>query len=162
VHDYSFPRYPRRSANGQGAVLRSVSVLERWLSRDFISLPLLKKGTALLATKTKAPVRGFRPVLPSRNFMKNTPNPRSSTRSPRAIAAVISEKMALTIFSASCRYRCGFRTDIRSMSSDLITAEPSREFEDVQDGRARQAYFHCVLMQQVSWQRRHRAAGAEV
>ena len=39
----------------------------------------------------------------SRNFTKKLPNPRSSTRSPRAIAAAISEKMVLTIFSASCR-----------------------------------------------------------
>jgi hypothetical protein len=94
------------------------------LSSNFISLPLLKNGTAFLSTETKAPVRGFRPVLPARNFVKNTPNPRSSTRSPRAIAAVISAKMVLTIFSAFCRYRCGFWADIRSMSSDLITAKP--------------------------------------
>ena len=72
-------------------------------SRDFISLPVLKKGTALLPTETKAPVRGFRPVRPARTLTKNTPNPRSSTRSPRDIAAVICKKMVLTIFSASCR-----------------------------------------------------------
>jgi hypothetical protein len=32
--------------------------------------------------------------------------------------------MVLMIFSASCRYRCGFWTEIRSMSSDLITVSP--------------------------------------
>lgn len=114
---------------GQGAVSRPGSISEpcAWeFSRDFISLPLLKKGTALRSTETRVPVRGFRPVRPSRNFTKNTPNPRSSTRSPRAIAAVITEKMVLMIFSASCRYRCGFWTEIRSMSSDLITVVPPR------------------------------------
>ena len=73
------------------------------LSRDFISFPVLKKGTAFRPTKTNAPVRGFLPVRASRNFAKKLPNPRSSTRSPRAIAAVISAKMVLTIFSQSRR-----------------------------------------------------------
>jgi hypothetical protein len=65
--------------------------------------PVLKEGTAFLPTETGTPVLGFRPVRPSRNFTKKAPNPRSSTRSPRAIVAVISEKMVLTIFSASRR-----------------------------------------------------------
>lgn len=32
------------------------------LSRDFISLPVLKKGTAFCPTETRAPVRGFLPL----------------------------------------------------------------------------------------------------
>src|SRR5580693_10275237 len=74
--------------------------LER-LSRSRISLPVLKNGTHFWSTATWAPVRGLRPVRAGRCFTENAPKPRSSTRSPRAIAAIISLRMALTIFSTS-------------------------------------------------------------
>ena len=70
------------------------------LSRDFISLPVLKKGTTLWPTETRAPVRGFLPSRAWRRFTKKLPNPRSSTRSPRAIAETISAKIVFTSFSA--------------------------------------------------------------
>jgi hypothetical protein len=44
----------RISARGQGTVLRPVSGSEPELSIDLISLPLLKNGTALLSTETRA------------------------------------------------------------------------------------------------------------
>jgi hypothetical protein len=37
--------------------------------------PVLKKGTAFLATETGTPVRGFRPVRLSRNFTKKSQTP---------------------------------------------------------------------------------------
>src|SRR6202030_1947049 len=74
--------------------------LER-LSRSRISLPVLKNGTHFWSTATWAPVRGLRPVRAGRCFTENAPKPRSSTRSPRAIAAMISLRMALTMFSTS-------------------------------------------------------------
>src|SRR5580692_8422628 len=71
------------------------------LSRSRISLPVLKNGTHFWSTATWAPVRGLRPVRAGRCFTENAPKPRSSTRSPRAIAAMISLRMALTMFSTS-------------------------------------------------------------
>ncbi len=70
-------------------------------SRSRISLPVLKNGTDFCATETCAPVRGLRPVRAGRFFTEKAPKPRSSTRSPRAIAATISLRMALTMFSTS-------------------------------------------------------------
>src|SRR6202451_4742848 len=74
--------------------------LER-LSRSRISLPVLKNGTHFWSTATWAPVRGLRPVRGGRCLTENAPKPRSSTRSPLAIALVTSPKMALTMFSTS-------------------------------------------------------------
>src|ERR1700684_3514235 len=71
------------------------------LSRSRISLPVLKNGTHFWSTATWAPVRGLRPVRAGRCFTENAPKPRSSTLSPRAIAAMISLRMALTMFSTS-------------------------------------------------------------
>ena len=44
---------------------------------------------------------GLPPVRAGRFLTEKAPNPRSSTRSPRAIAATISSRMALTMFSTS-------------------------------------------------------------
>jgi hypothetical protein len=45
------------------------------LSRDFISFPVLKKGTAFRPTKTNAPVRGFLPVRLPGTLQKNFQTP---------------------------------------------------------------------------------------
>jgi len=52
-------------------------------------------------TGTDSPVRGFRPIRASRCFTEKAPKPRSSTRSPRASAAVISSKSVETMRSTS-------------------------------------------------------------
>jgi hypothetical protein len=70
------------------------------LRRDFISFPVLKKGTTFWPTETRVPVRGFLPARACRIFTKKLPNPRSSTRSPRAIAEPISAKIVFTSLSA--------------------------------------------------------------
>jgi hypothetical protein len=49
----------------------------------------------------RAPVRGLRPIRAWRCLTENAPKSRNSTRSPRASAAMISLKIALTIFSTS-------------------------------------------------------------
>src|SRR5262249_8223078 len=69
------------------------------LSRSRISLPVLKNGADFFSTETCAPVRGLRPVRAGRFFTEKAPKPRSSTRSPRAMAAVISPRIALMMFS---------------------------------------------------------------
>src|SRR5215204_691463 len=71
------------------------------LRRSRISLPVLKNGTAFFSTDTWAPVRGLRPVRAGRFLTENAPKPRNSTRSPCAIAATISLRMALMMFSTS-------------------------------------------------------------
>ena len=58
------------------------------------------------ATRTPSPVRGLRPTRASRRLTEKAPNPRSSTRSPRASAGVaISSKIAVTMTSTSRWYR---------------------------------------------------------
>ena len=67
--------------------------------RDEISI-----GTGesyFFSTETCSPVRGLRPVRAGRCLTEKAPKPRNSTRSPRASAAVISLRMALTMFSTS-------------------------------------------------------------
>jgi hypothetical protein len=90
------------------------------LSRLFISLPALKNGSAFSRTGTVPPVRGLRPILAFRILSENVPKPRNSTRSPRAIALLISSKMAPTTFSISRTYKWGFADAMRWTSSDLI------------------------------------------
>ena len=92
--------------------------------RSCIGLPGLKWGTRLSGTTTSAPEFGFRPGRPGLSRTVNTPMPRNSTRAPRAIAAIISSKMVLTIFSASRTRRCGFITATRWISSVFSTAAP--------------------------------------
>src|SRR5262249_46055352 len=70
-------------------------------SRSRISLPVLKNGTLFWSTGTWAPVRGLRPARAGRCLTEKAPKPRSSTRSPRAKAATISSRIALTMFSTS-------------------------------------------------------------
>src|SRR5260370_10814855 len=69
--------------------------------RSRISLPVLKNGTDFWSTATCAPVLGLRPARARRFLTEKAPKPRNSTRSPRASAATISPRMALTIFSTS-------------------------------------------------------------
>src|SRR4051812_9979404 len=95
------------------------------LSRRCMSRLVLNVGTTFSDTAISTPLRGFRPVRASRVLTANTPKSRSSTRSPRARAAVIVSKMALTIVSTSRWYRCGFSAAILSISSDL-SIEASR------------------------------------
>src|ERR1700730_3461111 len=71
------------------------------LRRSRISLPVLKNGTLLRSTDTCAPVRGLRPVRAGRFLTETAAKPRHLTRPPRAIAATISPRIALTIFSTS-------------------------------------------------------------
>ena len=84
--------------------IRRSGLFRRWR----ISLPVLKNGTDFFCTDTCAPVRGLRPVRAGRVLIEKAPKPRSSTRSPRAIAAMTSSRMALTMFSTSRWYKCGF------------------------------------------------------
>ena len=65
------------------------------------------------------------PVRAPRVLTANTPKSRSSTRSPRARAAVMVFRIVLTIFSTSRWYRCGFSAAICSISSDLIIGASS-------------------------------------
>lgn len=51
-----------------------------------------------------APVRGLRPLRPERCFTENAPKPRNSTRSLRAMMAMIPPRMASTMFSISRWY----------------------------------------------------------
>ena len=57
------------------------------LSRQSISLPVLKYGTAFSSTWIVSWVRGLRMMRALRCFTVKAPNLRSSTRSPRARAA---------------------------------------------------------------------------
>src|SRR5215831_4600687 len=78
----------------------AISVCVR-LRRSRISLPVLKNGTDFWSTATCAPVLGLRPARARRFLTEKAPKPRNSTRSPRASAATISPRIALTIFSTS-------------------------------------------------------------
>ena len=108
----SSPRWPRSAAPHRAASHNSCHSVKPpipcGLSRLCISFPVLKEGTAFCATGTSAPVRGLRPWRAPRSLAENTPKPRSSTRSPRRKASIISSNMALIIFSMSRGYRCGF------------------------------------------------------
>jgi hypothetical protein len=53
-------------------------------------------GRAFFSTATAAWLRGFRPIRDGHCLIEKTPKSRSSTRSPRAIAAIISPRIALT------------------------------------------------------------------
>ena len=68
----------------------------------------LEGGDHLLGHRDLAAVARISSGACVARLTANTPKPRSSTRSPRASAVVIVSKMALTIFSTSRWYRCGF------------------------------------------------------
>ena len=76
-------------------------------ARSRISFPVLKNGKRFCRTSTNAPVRGLRAVRAGQVLTAKVPKPLSSTRSPWAIAAVISSMMALTTLSTSRWYRNG-------------------------------------------------------
>ena len=63
--------------------------------------PVLKNGTCFSFTDTLSPVLGLRPTRASRFLTENAPKPRNSTRSPFAIAVVISSNTVFTIRSTS-------------------------------------------------------------
>jgi class 3 adenylate cyclase len=95
---------------GDGSIIEFCSVVDAVRCAIEVQNGMIERNAGLpperrirVPHRTNAPVRGFLPVRASRNFAKKLPNPRSSTRSPRAIAAVISAKMVLTIFSQSRR-----------------------------------------------------------
>ena len=83
-----------------------------------MSLLGLNANKAFSGTTTALPLRGFRALRVDRFFAVNTPKPRSSTRSPRASAAVIVSSMASTMASASRLYRYGFCAESFVISSD--------------------------------------------
>ena len=64
------------------------------------SLPGLKRMVRPGGMRTSLPVRGFRPMPRFRGFTWNTPNPRSSMRSPRCIEMRIASNTASTASSA--------------------------------------------------------------
>ena len=65
-------------------------------SRSRMSLPALKWSLAFASTETGAPFLGLRPIRARDSTMVKEPNPRSSTRSPAAMASEIRPKMAST------------------------------------------------------------------
>jgi hypothetical protein len=73
------------------------------LRRRRISLPALKYGMDFPSTETVTPVRGLRPGRAERCLTEKLPKPRSSIRSPRAIAAMMASRMAFTMLSTSRR-----------------------------------------------------------
>src|SRR4051812_20518749 len=64
------------------------------------SLPGLKRIVRPGGIRTSLPVRGLRPMPRLRGFTWNTPNPRSSIRSPRCIDKRIASNTASTATSA--------------------------------------------------------------
>src|ERR1700746_404937 len=120
------------------------------LRRSRISLPVFKNGTECLSTATCAPVRGLRPVRAGRCLTEKAPKPRNSTRSPRDIAAIISPRMALTMFSTSRWYRWGFCPEIRCTSPDLIIARPANAAcPSTRHADSKNAYFVSAGCQRV-------------
>ena len=93
---------PRPGMTVQGGECRQLDQCARaWFSRSRSSFPVLKNGTCFSATSTLSPVRGLRPTRASRRLTEKAPKPRNSTRSPRARAAAISSKIAVTMTSTS-------------------------------------------------------------
>ena len=93
------PRAGRAGRRSTWNCLRAFQVLKRYagslgLSRWRIIDPVLKVGMAFWPTEMASPVRGLRAARASRLLTANTPKSRSSTRSPRASAAVMVSKMA--------------------------------------------------------------------
>src|SRR5471030_1013950 len=64
------------------------------------SLPGLKRMVRPGGMRTSLPVRGLRPMPRLRGFTWNTPNPRSSIRSPRCMEVRIASNTASTATSA--------------------------------------------------------------
>jgi hypothetical protein len=87
------PFEEKARARSFNLIRRTLNAIEEYELARASYETIFPAKTVGASTETGTPVRGFRPVRPSRNFTKKAPNPRSSTRSPRAIAAAISEKM---------------------------------------------------------------------
>jgi len=122
------------------------------LSRARISFPVLKKGTAFFETWTATPVRGLRPVCAARILAENAPKPRSSTRSPRRKASIISFSIALTTLSMSRSKRCGFCEEMRFMSSDFIIDQKLANWRDLRQAAKWQPCFALIEILSVSFQ----------
>src|SRR5476651_569254 len=60
-----------------------------------------RTGADFCSTAPGAPVRGLLPLGVGRCLTEKAPKPRNSTRSPLAMALVISPRIALTMFSTS-------------------------------------------------------------
>ena len=65
------------------------------------SLLVRNEGTRFASTTTSEPVRGLRPMRPSRTLVVNAPKPRSSTRPPSFSALVISFRTVFTTRSST-------------------------------------------------------------
>ena len=92
--EYSYPEYAisvAASAVSGSASEPSPALLR--LRRSCIGPPVLKNGIAFSGTDTVEPLRGFLPLRACLNLIANTPNPRSSTRSPRASALQLSRAL---------------------------------------------------------------------
>jgi hypothetical protein len=108
-----------------------------------------RRSKRLLRGKRFASKTGDRGVVSGRSLPEKTPNPRNSTRSPRASAAAIAARMPLTMFSMS-RWRHGLagpvlpgspsRPDGYTVAVSVNGARPSRS-RPARSKRARIA--HC-------------------
>src|SRR4051812_2592672 len=121
---------------GTPRILKRRKVLDQLLNRHRRP-PFVDEGRTVTPRYTVKSHQPISCVAPA-----NAPKSRSSTRSPRAKAAVIVSKMALTIFSTSRWYRCGFSAAILSINSDLIIGafEGARSQEPEQQGPAGQSH----------------------
>ena len=101
IADKSRPELPQAS----GEILIMASVIWRPPARRVGAADalrrFLKDGTLPDRLLIAALACGIRPIRDGRFFTENAPKPRSSTRSPRAITAMIPLRMASTIFSTS-------------------------------------------------------------
>src|SRR5687768_12717065 len=91
-------RDPRR-IHGEAQVSWWRGEPDYWL-RFWRSLPGLKRMVRPGGIFTSFPVRGLRPMPRLRGFTWNTPNPRSSIRSPFIMEAFIASRTASTATSA--------------------------------------------------------------
>jgi hypothetical protein len=104
---------------------------------DCNSFPGLKRTAFPGGILTCCPVRGLRPMPVFRGFTLNTPNRRSSIRSPRPSAFFIASKTVSTACSALVRVIFVFCTIALTMSS-LITRSSRRP-----EAYARQGVAGC-------------------
>src|SRR4051812_315072 len=84
------------------------------------SLPGLKRIVRPGGIRTSLPVRGLRPIPRLRGFTWNTPNPRSSIRSPRCMEIRIASKTASTATSALTLVMSAMRDTSLTMSTLIM------------------------------------------
>src|SRR3984893_18753954 len=118
--DYDHREIDRPQSTDSGGDTPDYSWRALWFKRSRSCLPVLKNGMCFSATLTLSPVRGLRPTRASRRLTENAPNPRNSTRSPRASAAAISSKIAVTMTSTSRWYKRGLASASFCTSSDFV------------------------------------------